>query len=261
MEKLREINPSDNFLNAYDKYKYIYIWLDILGFRNELEKGNEEIYNDLFDIRDKFFDKFQELKVYTKESFQISDGIVFVCETTINFKKLIEIISKLQMEFILEKKKLIRGAISLGTISKKLYENEKYEKRKSDIFLISNGLANAYKLESEYIIWPVIATTEEILNGIRKFNHSDKNELFGLKRMFGKGSILYFVDFLENISSEKRVKFEEFLENSIKEYKGQKRIFEKYYWLLKYYMKKMKQIEESLSNDYLISITGDEIYG
>ena len=187
-----------------------------------------------------------------------------MCEITINLKKLIEVISKLQMEFVLEKKKLIRGAISLGTISKNLYDKKDgYKDRESDIFLISNGLANAYKLESEYVIWPVIATTEEFLNKIREVNHiCDENELFGLKRMFGRGSgFLYFVDFLENIPSEKIIEFENFLEENIRKYESQKRIFEKYYWLLKYYMKKMEQIEKSLDNAYLISITGDDIYG
>ena len=234
--------------------KYIYVWIDILGFRNELEKGSEKIYKDLFDIREEFFSKFNKLRKYTKDIFQISDGLVVVCNVEIDFKELMELIAKLQIEFILEREKLIRGAISLGTISKELYKQ-----RKNDVFLISDGLVKAFKLESEYVMWPVIATTEEFLKEVRDIKKiPNKNELFGLKRMFGTSSgFLYFIDFLEKLPDSKKQKFEKFLEDSIREYENEKHIFEKYYWLLKYYMKKNK----SLSNEYLLTITGDEFYG
>ncbi|HCF37631.1 MAG TPA: hypothetical protein DER56_00920, partial [Thermosipho africanus] len=203
-----------------------------------------------------------KLKNNTEDIFQISDGLVIVCKIGIDFKELIELIAELQINFILERKKLIRGAISLGTISKELYEkykNNKNDGRKSDVFLISDGLIKAFKLESEYVQWPVIATAEEVLGELRKIRSIyNENELFSLKRMFGTNiGFLYFIDFLDKLYDNEKEKFENFLEESIRKYENEKRIFEKYYWLLKYYKKKKGKPE----NNYLLSITGDEVYG
>jgi hypothetical protein len=256
---VKDVDPTDNVPTRENKY--IYIWIDILGFRDELERlerNDKKIYQDLFDIREKFFEKFQVgLKSYTEDIFQISDGLVIVCKIGIDFSVLIEAIARSQMKFILERKKLIRGGISLGTISEELYNEN--NKRKSDVFLISNGLINAFKLESEYVRWPVIATSEKELREIREEKSIyNKNELFGLKRMFGTNiGFLYFIDFLEELPDNRKKEFEDFLEGNIRKYENEKRIFEKYYWLLKYYKKK-KGLPK---NNYLNSIIGVEIYG
>ena len=134
-----------------------------------------------------------------KKTFSISDGLVIVCNLSVDLNQLIEVLAKLQIEFILDQKKLIRGAIAIGRIAQKLYYENKDRKR--DVFLISNGVLEAYKLESQYVNWPIIATTDEVLKKIRRAkNIPNNNELFNLKKIFGKNNdFMYFIDFLQTI--------------------------------------------------------------
>ena len=158
-----DTNPEEKVDNQNNQF--IYIWIDILGFREELKTEDEDIYERLFKIRDKFNNKFSESEINAEEIFSISDSLVIVCNLSINLNQLVEVLARLQIGFILEQKKLIRGAIAIGRIAQKLYYENKDRKR--DVFLISNGLVEAYKLESQYVNWPIIATTDEVLKKIR----------------------------------------------------------------------------------------------
>ena len=184
-----------------------------------------------------------------KKTFSISDGLVIVCNLSVDLNQLIEVLAKLQIEFILDQKKLIRGAIAIGKIAHQLYNRN--NNRKNDVFLISNGLVEAYKLESQYVNWPIIATTDEVLKKIRRAkNIPNNNELFNLKKIFGKNNdFMYFIDFLNDLSDGERYVFEQFLEESIDKYKDKNSILEKYYWLLRYYKKKF-----DFQNNFLESI-------
>jgi len=144
------------------------------------------------------------------------------------------------MNFILEQKKVLRGAISIGDVSINLYNKYRNEKSKKeefqDIFLISNGLVKAYIMESKDIKWPIIATTYDVLEEIRNIlKINNETEQFDLKKINGTNHVyLYMIDFLSNIDNNETV-YEDFLLQQLNEYsRKDKKIFEKYYWLLKY---------------------------
>ncbi len=244
-------NPEDIQINN----KFLYIWIDILGFREDL--NNPKIYDDLFKIREEFKNCFAIEEIKAKAVVSISDGLVLVWElselTSNEITKIFDALGKLQMQFILEQKKVLRGAIAIGDVSINLYrkftknQNNQQENQKEelkDIFLISNGLVKAYIMESKDIKWPIIATTYEVLEEIRKFLRIDnETEQFGLKKINGNNHFyLYMIDFL-SLEEEKLIEYEDFLLSKLNEYANSKNdknksIFDKYYWLLKYLEKK-----------------------
>ena len=68
------INQS-NLPEEIEKKEFLYIWIDILGFRNKLSTEKEEVYNKLFDIKKSFKKHFEKLKLETIVS--ISDGLLY----------------------------------------------------------------------------------------------------------------------------------------------------------------------------------------
>ncbi len=251
--------------NGVKEYKFLYIWIDILGFREDL--NNPKIYEDLFKIREKFKDSFSEKEINAEAVISISDGLVLVWElsklTSNEITRIFDTLGKLQMQFILEQKKVLRGAIAIGDVSSNLYRkfiNNKSSQSNNqeelkDIFLISNGLVKAYIMESKDIKWPIIATTDEVLDEIRKLKEiEDKEEKFGLKKIKGNNHFnLYMIDFLLHLG-EKLNQYEDFLLSNLnkcvsyEENKG-KSIFDKYYWLLEY-LKRKHNITQELFNKF-----------
>ena len=61
---------STNYLRKIKSIlnQFIYIWIDILGFREELKTEDEDIYERLFKIRDKFNNKFSESKINAEKN-------------------------------------------------------------------------------------------------------------------------------------------------------------------------------------------------
>jgi len=223
-------NPEDIQINN----KFLYIWIDILGFRNELSTEKEEIYNKLFDIRNAFQEHFKQVKL--EAIISISDGLLLVWDVMKNeLDKIFIDLAKLQIDFILKYKYVIRGAISIGTIF-----NSLYNKKQKDIFLISNGLVKAYEMESKEIKWPIIATNYETIEKLRKIRRiNNDNEFFGLQKINGNNDMyLYMIDFLEYLDEDKQIEYENFLLTKLNKHKTERKIFEKYYWLLEYYKKK-----------------------
>lgn len=230
--------------------KFLYIWIDILGFREDL--NNPKIYDDLFKIREKFKNSFSKEEINAEAVISISDGLVLVwnlSELNPNIiQEIFNSLGKLQMNFILEQKKILRGAIAVGNVSGNLYRKfrsnkssySKNQEELKDLFLISNGLVKAYIMESKDIKWPIIATTEEILEEIENFL---KNSLkyFGLEKINGNNHVyLYMINFLKYLDKNKRNEYEQLLLEKLQQYskKGNdKHIFEKYHWLLKFYLK------------------------
>jgi len=230
------INQS-SFPEEIEKKEFLYIWIDILGFRNELSTEDEKIYNKLFDIRNAFKQHFKKLNLET--IIPISDGLLLVFNIKEN--KLNEIflsLARLQIEFILEYKYVIRGAVSIGTVSNSLYYENNREK---DIFLISNGLVKAYEMESKEIKWPIIAIDYETIEKLREIKRiNNNNEFFGLQKINGNNEkmYLYMIDFLEYLDESKQIEYENFLLTELNAHQNNRKIFEKYYWLLEYYKKK-----------------------
>jgi len=231
--------------------KFLYIWIDILGFRNKLLSENEKIYNQLFEIRNKFKEHFISSTLETIIS--ISDGLVLVWDLDDNnLDEIFKQLAELQMQFILEYGYVIRGAISVGIISNELYR--KYlEEHNNDIFLISNGLVKAYEMESKDIKWPIIATNIKTIEELRSIKRIlNEREFFELQKINGNNEMyLYMIDFLDYLDEDKQIEYENFLLTKLNESKTNKRIFEKYYWLLEYYKNKTnKDIFEKFKEFY-----------
>lgn len=240
-----------NLMEEIEKKEFLYVWIDILGFKNELLKEDEGVYNRLFEIKNNFKEHFSEPTL--KAIVSISDGLVLVWSIDNDLKEIFQQLAKLQLNFILENNYVIRGAISVGTISEKLYrqyvskdsDNEKYEIEKvenknNDIFLISNGLVKAYEMESKEIKWPIIATDLETIERLRSIKRiNNENEFFGLQKINGNNKMyLYMIDFLEHLE-DKQMEYENFLLKKLNENQNNRKIFEKYYWLLEYYKNRM----------------------
>ncbi len=219
--------------------KSIYIWLDILGFSEALEKS--ENYNKLSELLTKFQALFIESHKYQADI--ISDGIILTIERSEHLVAIIKEIGEKQFKFIIEHNVFIRGGIAVGIKNNSKNDNKKF---------ISNGLSRAVKLEGQYISWPIIGTDEKnikeielILNsGINSIPHSPlsfkyiKIEDLELKRTFNAlGDTIYFIDFIK-----KDMNYYHLLENKIKKYKEESYIQNKYIWLLRYYHDKYEQI-------------------
>jgi len=234
-----------------EKKKFLYVWVDILGFRNELLRKDENIYNRLFEISNKFKEHFTSSTIETIIS--ISDGLILVWNLDDNnIDEIFNQLAELQMQFILEYGYVIRGAISVGIISNELYKMYLHEEN-NDIFLISNGLVKAYEMESKDIKWPIIATNIKTLEELRSIKRIvNEREFFGLQKINGNNEMyLYMIDFLEYLDEDKHIEYENFLLTKLSENKTNKRIFDKYYWLLEYYKNKTnKDIFEKFKEFY-----------
>jgi len=215
-----------------DIEKTIFIWLDILGFADALE--DEEAYERLAGLLYRFQQGFNECDSYN--SHIISDGIILWLKkpSANSLSQVLREIGKQQFRFTLETEEFIRGGISLGSKFEKrnTIRNDK-ENVKGERNFISSGLARAVKVETKDVTWPIIGTTTNELNLIRKsLPGIPMTENFKLLRCFNaSGEDVYFIDFLEE--SEKMLhlvnsKIEQFRENS--------KVRAKYLWLLKYYI-------------------------
>lgn len=215
-----------------DNEKTIFIWLDILGFAEALE--NEEDYQRLEGLLYRFRQDFSESDSY--ETYIISDGIILSLKNPSieNLSKVLREIGIQQFKFTSETKEFIRGGISLGSrFGGRRRERGANTNVQVESYFISNGLARAVKIESTCIIWPVIGTTANELNRIRKFlPGTPESECFELLRSFNtRGEDVFFIDFLNN--SEEMLHL---INHKIGTFKKNSQIRAKYIWLLKYYI-------------------------
>lgn len=212
--------------------KSIYIWIDILGFKEATE--NESKYKELSEALILFQDKFENDKNY--KTYIISDGLVLIIEK-LNFQKFISILGelgKLQASFIMEKELFLRGGIAIGSrVGNRIFEDNDVRS------LLGNGLSRAYAIESKCITWPVIGTNQKNIEEIRKLLEIvDEQEFFDLRRSFNKkGEYIYYIDFLNYIDKGDIGLFMELLKRKIIEFSKEKEDYEirnKYIWLLRY---------------------------
>jgi hypothetical protein len=61
-----------------DKKNFLYIWIDILGFREGLKEDKAEIYERLFYIRKEFINLFSNDELQYVEIISISDGLLLI---------------------------------------------------------------------------------------------------------------------------------------------------------------------------------------
>ena len=231
--------------------KYLYIWIDILGFGDFVKKGNSETHEKMINLVNSFRNKFSKIEITPEILIPISDGIVVVFELN-KIELIFETIAKTQLEFILQEQEFLRGGFAVGTIAYEKYkEIEKNptpdkDNKKQTIFLVSNGLVDAYNIESNLISYPIIGTTIETIKNI----NSDIN-YFNLKKINGKnGGLLYVIDFLGYLEEAEKEKFEKIICEKLKQFSDNEKILQKYIWLLKYYEAKFNK-KGKLCNEYL----------
>lgn len=226
-------------VNISNKKQYLYVWLDILGFSDILDK--QDSYKELINLLKYFRNKFESIELTTK-TLTISDGIVLIFELNEeldSLNKIFQNIAKIQEEFVLEKNYFLRGGMAVGTIE----ENEQDDGLK---YLISNALSKAYNLESKFVKYPIIATSKSEIDKLNEFYFKEKglNE-FGLIKSYSttskteKEEYLYFIDFMSN------KKFEDILKEGLKKHQSSPQVLEKYIWLYRYYNQKFESSGDS----------------
>ncbi|WP_418186096.1 hypothetical protein ACNSOS_04470 [Aliarcobacter vitoriensis] len=228
-----KVLPTDNIKN---KDNSLFIWLDILGFAEAVDK--EEKYKELSELLKEFKQLFFDSTQNSYDAKIISDGLIIYLKDpgrdkiNLIFKE----ISEKQFSFILKNKYFIRGGIALGS---KYETDENIEKGNQ---YISNGLARAYKLESNCIDWPLIATDEINLKRLKDKFKINKEEFFGLEKAYNKnGKNIYFIDFIKEDDN-----YFELLQNKIFEFKEEPSVRNKYIWLMRYYLHKFENYKDKI---------------
>lgn len=233
----KDFNPSEIIAisgeKVFSKIETIFIWIDILGFKDKLR--NVENYDELALLLDYFQELFAQ-KEGLYRSTVISDGIVLELNPNRdqwrfeNVKACFDDIKRKQLEFILEKKYVIRGAIVVGTSRLK---------KESDRNYISNGLSFAYELESKGINWPIIGTNSYFFNRISAM-YQEVNGQQSFKDLFKKtltpnGQDVYFLDVYSDLEGEERSVIEKIIQDQLRNHQEEKDrpVYNKYIWLYK----------------------------
>ncbi|AQQ71238.1 hypothetical protein SMSP2_01604 [Limihaloglobus sulfuriphilus] len=239
----KKINPENTILSLN---KSIFVWIDILGFSDALEKESE--YKTLSDLLDSFRRSFYDIEVC--ESNRISDGIILILKqrnySCDEIETLFQKIGEKQKEFILECSHFIRGGIAVGSS----YEEQR-DCRKDHSYLISSGLAKSVKIENSKIDWPIIGIDKQNLEEIRDLCRiENEKEFFGLSKCFNrKGGLIYFIDFMNHVqNNQDKEKIINILYGKVKEFHDNPKIHLKYVWLLRYYRERFecKNLPETL---------------
>lgn len=174
-----------------EKYKECYVaFIDILGFKNLIDKSNfEDIYSIFLLVLN--FEPHPLLKnedVYKDIHYTImSDSIIIYIDVTITdgFMALTDVCSQIQMKLSRNNPPFfVRGGIAKGT----LYHHNN--------ILFGTGLTNAYILENTSAIYPRIIFTEKLrqlaLENTKKFYIFDYNSMFYKK----DNDEMYYINFL-----------------------------------------------------------------
>lgn len=213
----------------------IFVWLDILGFSNELE--HLEKYKDLRDVLDNFRKLFKSPEW---DNVSVSDGILIEIPYSNhlwNVEKVVGLFQKIaekQMKFLLNNDYVLRGGISVGkTIDRK---------DKDAGCFISDGMAGAYGLESKKVSWPVIGIDDTSLNKLRNRCYCDENELFDFMTTVNESGLqIHFLDYASVVDYTEDVaqKINHLLIKKMSELdkSNSSRVMLKYIWLYKYFNK------------------------
>lgn len=238
----RQINDPNNL----DRGKHLYIWLDILGFSEEVNRevdsgsaNGSALPNLLQKFKKTFIDDLWRLQ-YIVEGKMISDGIVLdlgvFAEKYKTLKEIFEQIGEKQLSFMLEEGRLIRGGMALGKTLPLEKESEK------EGHYISSGLTRAYGIESKHTHWPIIATTKQQLDEMKKIlNMDDFANPFGLVETFNKNAEkIYFIDFLCNSHDYKsyakclEILLNKVVDDNMMSDNQKAKIYDKHIWLFQY---------------------------
>ncbi|MCQ2097003.1 MAG: hypothetical protein MJY87_03550 [Fibrobacter sp.] len=218
-------------LNRESKNTTIFVWVDILGFSDNLDEvANESLeenaskYEKLSIQLKKFQSLFlsEEILKYA-DCKKLSDGIILQLKNNIrdsdSVLKFFDKIIESQIAF-LKSNLYVRGGVALGTRYADDLEN-----------YISNGLSRAYKLESSEITWPIIGTNQKYLEQI-KCIYDDYNfmEYFGLTYSKSGSKVFYLDPFIRLNPNDKKNVYLNILQK-INEFETKPSIQQKYIWI------------------------------
>lgn len=177
------------------EYKECYVaFLDILGFKELINKGDCNMINNIFQsiLNFKPHTMMKEAKVYDEIKYTImSDSIVVYVETknANSFIALADVCSQIQMKLLQNNPPiLLRGGIEKGTLYCK------------DKILFGQGLTKAYLLENNAATYPRIIFTEELRQ--HGLVNTDKLYVFDYNNMFYRKDEddFYYINFINMIN-------------------------------------------------------------
>ncbi len=253
------------------KETYWIIWIDILGFKNLIEKGDDEDF--IFKLIS-FISNFSQTDPFIEKSFLFSDTIVMLSKLgSHDLVFLLESLAILQLQVIQIFNQPIRGSLTIGEVSTFTELRGTYNSLISNNYIFGKGIIRAYELENK-VSYPLIAVDPDLINlsfELAKkypdkypeeveegkytllFPHGQSNFSF-IKKFLVKmirplpvkidQKCLYFIDYLSQLSSlvdtqKEYIDFlrlhKEFIENNLIFYNNSPRIREKYKWLADYH--------------------------
>ncbi len=198
----------------------IVAFVDILGF-SAMVKSDCEANDDKM----KYFEVLKNLNGQVKEIqdceiTQFSDSVIFsIPLSPNNYLKLIDVVMNYQYRLLL-KGIICRGAISFG---KHYKEND---------FMFSQGLIEAYQLESKTAISPRIIVSKNLMELL-------ETKDVGLHMLCKQRDGFYFLDYLSCGKVEETYAIMEKFSKNLNSY--QSNVKEKYYWLFQYWEYKYSQ--------------------
>lgn len=169
---------------------YIVAFIDLLGFSSmvthdcETPNGEQQYIESLYECHIETKKLKKELP--DLQLIQFSDSVVFALPYSIeNYKSLVEMIATYQYH-LLSKCILCRGGVSYG----KHFSTED--------FLFSNGMIEAYRLESQVAITPRIVVSNELLDLVNPIIEKEKVILPLVQEYDG----LWFINYLNGKDSQ-----------------------------------------------------------
>ena len=215
----------------FAKKETIFIWIDILGFKDKLKDGKH--YDELALLLDDFQRRFKEREGFYRTTI-ISDGIVLELNPKRekwnfeNVQACFNEIKRQQLGFVVENKCVVRGAIVVGTSRLKKNGEQNY---------ISNGLSFAYELESKGINWPVIGTNKIFFDKMNLlYKDDDRESPFDIvfkKTLTQNGDDVYFLDIYSDLKGEERKELENIIQDQLQKQEKCRSVYNKYIWLYK----------------------------
>ena len=205
-------------------------YLDILGFSKMVESDIQNPYNSHL-FFPKLFDVFKEIQSnYDGENnlqvIQFSDSVVFAIPyEKENFSRFVKTVGEFQYN-LFSQGLLCRGGLSFG---KHFYK---------DGFLFSNGLIEAYKIESNLSRYPRIVISNDLLDSL--FPHGFESE----HQIVKENDNTYFIDFIPNNNLQKSAEY--LYEILSKNSSSDASVNEKHRWLCEYFDYKIKTTNEEI---------------
>lgn len=177
------------FVMSIELKQYIVAFIDLLGFASmvahdcEKPKGEQKYIESLYDCHK----ETKDLKACHPDLqlIQFSDSVVLAMPYSINnYVNIISIIADYQYR-LLSKGILCRGGLSYG---KHFFTED---------FLFSNGMIEAYRLESKVALSPRVVISSDLIELVKPILELQEVELFLLFEQDG----LWFIDYLRNRDS------------------------------------------------------------